>query len=166
VSTESVNLVLLQQIGISAAVSGGISALVNHLFTMRQIKKDREAKLIQEQLNVYAIFIYHVLKLLDMGREFFNATQVHDVVKNELDTIFKALDSAVIDKYYLLDHEDVLKLISIRKAFRYRDKEWDEVSHELGSLHRRLCQEYHQIKQRYESDVGKLSDNVHRNSPA
>ena len=101
----------------------------------------REANLIQDQLKVYALYRYHVLKLLDLGGEYWSH-DVHQYMADDLKRTFDALDAAVTDKYYLLNPEEVLDLISIRKAFKYRNKEWVMVKNELDSLNSRLTEEY------------------------
>ena len=155
-STDSTAIptVLLEQIGISAAVSGGISALVNYILTMRQSRKEREAAAIQEKLNLYAILIYQVKKLRNFGAKPFQEQRKEDL-RNDLKTIFSLLESSIKDKYHLLKHDEILRIDTIRDFYRMPYQNWEKVDGELKELYRLLCEEYNNTIPKYESVVSK-----------
>ncbi|MDQ3969578.1 MAG: hypothetical protein M3275_14435 [Thermoproteota archaeon] len=53
----------IQILGISALVSGGVSAFLNYLLTMREFRKKSEMDLVQQKLDLYSTMIYHLDKM-------------------------------------------------------------------------------------------------------
>ena len=76
----------------------------------------------------------------------------------DLKMTFDALDTAVTDKYYLINPQEVRDLISIRKAFKYRNREWGMVKNDMDSLCSRLTKEYDKSYSRY-NQIMRQSDN-------
>jgi hypothetical protein len=152
--TTTIPIVLLEQIGISAAVSGAISAVVNYLLTMRQNRREREIAVVQEKLNLYAIFIYHVDKLIHIGGEPFQRER-DPALEKELKAIFGSLESSINNKYHLLKYDEILRIGDIRKLYEDPNTAWEKVEEELKQLYGMLYTEFNDTIPKYERIVAK-----------
>lgn len=104
-------------VGLSAIISGGISALINYYSIMKQSKKQREVNVIQDMLSLYSLLIYHLDKLYEIGQNaFLRSTNAQDqtIKEEELKEILKTIDSSIQTKSYLLAYDAIAKWMSLK----------------------------------------------------
>jgi len=110
---------ILSLIGLSALISGTVSAIVNYSMTMREFRKKSETQLVIQKLDLYSTIIYHLDKMRFRHAalatlESNNLTQEEEryaFTKEEWDNLVFDIDSKVKDRYYLLDHNILEKWV-------------------------------------------------------
>lgn len=99
----------------SAVINGVLSAVVNYRFNIRQSKKGREATIIQDKMNLYSILINYTNRLVEIGSDAFPPAT--NYIKSEYTEILNALDTALSNKYYLLEYGILSKLTWIKMVY-------------------------------------------------
>jgi len=170
-------------IGVSSVISGGISAVVNHFFTKRQIKaqhenamnqlqselktqhdnavaqlkiefdhtisqlkEQRQVEMIQDKLNLYSSFIYH-LKKMTTATAFRIGTEPVDQITETIHEI----DALLKTKFYLLSSNTntgknpIMEWMEIRGDHRnlYNMRRLD-FENQVNHLRQTLVEEYNQ----------------------
>jgi hypothetical protein len=149
---------LFSQILATAGVAGIISAVVNYFLTIRKTKLDREANIIEEQLNLYVMVIRQLdILIYDIGELAFPADGrgVVDFIQTQVDTTFNKLDSAIANKNYLLEYDDIHELDRIGGKYHYMHPrpKWANVKVTLELERRKLCYKYNKIIPKYHSSM-------------
>lgn len=150
---------ILSLIGLSALVSGIVSAIVNYSMTMREFRKKSETQLVIEKLDLYSTMIYHLDKM--RLRNAALATLENNNLKSdeeryaftteEWDELVKDIDSKVKDRYYLLDQK-VLEKWVWAKTLRSRP----QVIGMMPELRKLLVHQYNDIIDAYVSKLTKV----------
>src|SRR5918994_5256592 len=106
--TELTTFSLLQLLGTSAIVSGGVSAFVNYFMTMKALKKTKVVELIENKLDLYSFIIFYFDKMRFKGEALKNIQnekseeEIYVYSANEnIKEIFRPIDEKVENKYYL-----------------------------------------------------------------
>jgi hypothetical protein len=149
----------IQILGISALVSGGISAFLNYLLTMRQFRKKTDMDLVQQKLDLYSTMIYHLdkMKYANDAIDFAyfkdqQPKQGNHQPKREMfvytDTEWRALvqdiDSKLEDRYYLLNRRILEKWVWAKTLMT------NPISIEvMPELRKMLVEEYNQVRKKH-----------------
>jgi hypothetical protein len=109
----------------SAVINGGLSALINYIFNIKQSQKGREANIIQDKLNLYSILINCINRLIEIAPNSFPART--SLIKAEYTQIFATLDSILENKYHLLEYGAISKIMWIKMVyFQQPSIAWDK----------------------------------------
>jgi hypothetical protein len=140
---------------IGGVIGGSLSTMVNHFVTMKQNKAKNKQVLLEQKLQIYSYFIYH----LDSLRQYGNAMQeksekgekpVWLYKDGTLKSTFKAIDDEIQYKLHLLDYEIFKEWVYVKARFV------DPVSEShLKRLTILLIEQYNQIINEYSKVVGK-----------
>lgn len=146
-------------IGLSALVSGIVSAIVNYSMTMREFRKKSETQLVIQKLDLYSTIIYHLDKM--RFRHAALATLENNNLKpeeeryaftdEEWEELVREIDSKVKDRYYLLDH-NILEKWVWAKTLRSRP----QVIGMMPELRRLLVERYNEIIDTHISKLTKV----------
>jgi hypothetical protein len=140
--------VWLQTVGIAAGIGGGISAFVNYILNIWKAKKDREAIVIQDKLNIYSSFIYYLDELLRIEK--INKRSKRDQIKKTLE----GLDSTINTKYYMLNYLQLSQFNLIKNMLMLPN--YDEARVQIKTLRESLRKDYNnKIIKNYEAIVTK-----------
>lgn len=135
----------------SAVINGALSAFVNYILNQRKSKRDRDATIIQEKLNIYSNLIDRITRLIEIGPKAFPPDQY---IKYEYTSIFKELDAILSNKSYLLENNIYniytwIKDNYLQNAYRIEwdisEKEGKTVKTQLECLQLKLIDTYTEV---------------------
>jgi hypothetical protein len=142
--------------GISAVIGGSVSAIINYLMTMRQFKKQSQASLIEQRLEVYSYVIYQIDKMKftydalsfkdgeqKSERERYAYTDV------DWNNTVEAVDNKLQDKYHLINYK-VLELWTWVKTLQPQN----HAIYKMRELRKELVREYEKIREQHVRIVG------------
>jgi hypothetical protein len=154
----------IQILGISALVSGGVSAALNYLLTMREFRKKTEMDLVQQKLDLYSTMIYHLDKM-KYANDAINFAYFRKEQKKEkqpkrerfayTDTewreLVKDIDSKIEDRYYLLNRRILEKWVWAKTLMT------NPISIEvMPELRRMLVEEFNQVRNKYLNHIPEI----------
>src|SRR5919108_5308520 len=99
----------------SAVINGGLSALINYVFNIKQSQKGREAKIIEDKLNLYSLLINSLGRLKEIAPDAFPART--SLTRTEYTQIIATLDSTLASKYHLLEYVAITQIMWIKMIF-------------------------------------------------
>ena len=146
-------------IGSSAIISGVVSAVVNYIITMRQLKKERKVTMLRDKLNLYSLIIYHLENILhwyihppSMEGKFNLSKGINEIVEEYIQIV----DSEIKNKFYLLNYDAASKWMDFkRQTSQFDTKMHSKIKNNLFSLRNILAKEYNDIiSPQYKSIVG------------
>jgi hypothetical protein len=150
---------ILSLIGVSALISGIVSAIVNYFMTMREFRKKSEVQLVIEKLDLYSTIIYHLDKmrfrnnaLATLENNNLTADEERYAFTNEeWKELVEDIDSKIKDRYYLLDQKILEKWVWA-KTLRSRP----QVIGMMPELRKLLVHQYNDIIDTYVSKLTKV----------
>ena len=150
---------ILSLIGVSALISGIVSAIVNYFMTMREFRKKSEIQLVIEKLDLYSTMIYHLDKmrfrnnaLATLENNNLTADEERYAFTNEeWKELVEDIDSKIKDRYYLLDQKILEKWVWA-KTLRSRP----QVIGMMPELRKLLVHQYNDIIDTYVSKLTKV----------
>jgi hypothetical protein len=156
--TELTTFSLLQLLGTSAIVSGGVSAFVNYFMTMKALKKTKVVELIENKLDLYSFIIFYFDKMRFKGEALKNIQnekseeEIYVYSANEnIKEIFRPIDEKVENKYYLFNQEIFEQYIYVKTLFSHAS-----TKEAVPKLRKMLVDEYNtSIVIEYEKLTGK-----------
>jgi hypothetical protein len=148
----------LQLVGVSAIISGAVSALINYIMTMRAVKKKKLAEIIENKLDLYSFIIFHLDRMRFVGEVIKKVNNEKSEVeiygysdKENINEIFRPIEEKLQNKYYLIKQEIFQQYIYVKTLFA------DESNREAApKLRKMLVDEYNNsIVIEYEKLTGK-----------
>jgi hypothetical protein len=148
-------LSILTPLGISAAVGALASAVINNFMTQKEFKRKGQASFIEQRLDMYSHFIYHLDKMrytydaLSFKSANIRKEEGYAFTDEQWNETVNAIDEKIKDGYYLLTH-DILELWVWVKTLRH-----DPASKDLiRDLRRRLRKDYNSIVKEHQKVLG------------
>jgi hypothetical protein len=138
--------IILPSIGLSAAVGGAVSAIVNYRMNIYTARKKDEMSLISEKIHLYAFIISRLdeMKFVD------NAIALHEGKSPDPDgfsydtekwgQLIQEIDDRIRDGYYLLKRQIYEKWVTVKTLHGY-----PESKKVLPELREMLTDEYNRI---------------------
>jgi|SRR5919108_747343 hypothetical protein len=142
--------IILPSIGLSAAVGGAVSALVNYWMNIRASRKRYEMSLIEEKVHLYTFFISRLdeMKFID------NAIALHhrtpqdpnsfSYPQKDWQQLIQEIDERIRERYYLLNRQIYERWVTAKTLHAYRESK--KVFPELRQM---LTDEYNQMLRKH-----------------
>lgn len=153
---------LLSLLGISAIVSGSISALVNYYMTMRSSRRQNIVDLLERKLELYSFIIFYLDRMRFKGEALKkinndDTKEEHYAysAKEKFDEIIKPVEEKMENGYYLLRQDIFKEFINIQTLFFH-----ESAKETVPKLRKMLVDEYNSIILNYEKLTGKTLDKL------
>ena len=152
-TTQSIWSQLPAFLGVSAIFSGGVSALVNYLMTMRQLKHKSTQELLERKLQLYSTIIcyldsmnfkYDALEAISKTSE--QKQERFAFTREEWQQLVTDIDDKIRNNYYLLNRKLQEKWVWAKTLYNPKSR---EIMPELRKL---LVNEYNILVEKYNID--------------
>jgi hypothetical protein len=137
---------LFSLIGVPAFVSSVITVVLSYVVTMRQFRKRDRMVLVQDKLDLYSFFIYHLnsMKYTNDALAHHNLEEKKEerfaYTPRDWDSFIAEIDKRIGDRYFLLNPK-ILEQWVWAKTLRHSSESIDL----MPELRKMLIEEYNQI---------------------
>jgi hypothetical protein len=146
---------VVTNVGSSAIISALVSAGVNYFLTMKQLKKEKEIRFIEDKIGLYSVIIYHLEYIIQWfvnppSSPTFNSSKL-------IEEMTRTIDEELKNRFYLLDPSSASMWMWFKRyTYQVDEDKLPEYRKNIFGLRNKLAEKYNaDLKPMYEVLIGK-----------